>query len=36
MFPYEGFELTADFNETGHDITQAISSNKWIDSAEPS
>ena len=36
VFPYQGFKLTADFYETSHDITQAIGSKKWIDSAEPS
>ena len=36
VFPYQGFKLIADFYETGHDITQAISSKKWMDSAEPS
>ena len=36
VFPYKGFKLIADFYETGRDITQAISSKKWIDSAEPS
>lgn len=33
-FPYQGFKLIADFYETGHYIIQAISSKKWIDSAE--
>lgn len=36
MFPYQDFKLIADFYETGHDITLAIRSDKWIDSAEPS
>lgn len=36
VFPYQDFKLIVDFYETGHDITQAISSKKWIDSAEPS
>jgi len=26
VFPYQGFKLIVDFYETGHDVTQAISS----------